>query len=32
MGLDFLRRDNELKDHSLIGDEHFDAEAPSVVY
>lgn len=29
MTLDWLRRDNELKDHALLGQEHFGTEAPS---
>lgn len=32
MALEWLRRDNELKDHSLLGEEHFGKEAPSVIY
>lgn len=32
MSLEWLRRDNELKDHDLIGDAHFGKEAPSVIY
>lgn len=32
MALDWLPRDNELKDHQLIGDEHFGKDAPSVIY
>lgn len=32
MTLDFLRRDNELKDHSLLGDTYFGNDQPSVIY
>lgn len=32
MALDWLKRDNELKDHQLVGDEHFGTEAPCTVY
>ena len=32
MALEWLRRDNELKDHALLGEEHFASEAPSVIY
>ena len=32
MALEWLRRDNELKDHALLGEEHFGTEAPSVIY
>jgi 6-oxo-cyclohex-1-ene-carbonyl-CoA hydrolase len=32
MSLKWLRRDNELKDHTLLGEEHFGAEATSVIY
>jgi 6-oxo-cyclohex-1-ene-carbonyl-CoA hydrolase len=32
MALEWLRRDNELKDHALLGEEHFGKEAPSVIY
>ena len=32
MALEWLRRDNELKDHALLGEEHFGSEAPSVIY
>ena len=32
MALEWLRRDNELKDHALLGEEHFGTEAPSVMY
>ncbi len=32
MALDWLPRDNELKDHQLFGDEHFGAEAPCTMY
>jgi len=32
MALEWLRRDNELKDHALLGEEHFVSEAPSVIY
>ena len=30
--LDFLKRDNELKDHNLFGDEHFGTEPPCTMY
>jgi len=32
MALEWLRRDDELKDHALLGEEHFGSEAPSVIY
>ncbi len=32
MTLNWLRRDNELKDHALLGEEYFGTEAPSVIY
>lgn len=32
MTLKWLRRDNELKDHQLLGDSHFGTEAPSVIF
>lgn len=32
MALDWLPRDNELKDHQLWGDEHFGTEAPCTMY
>ena len=32
MTLEWLRRDNNLKDHALLGMEHFGTEAPSVMY
>jgi 6-oxo-cyclohex-1-ene-carbonyl-CoA hydrolase len=32
MALEWLRRDNELKDHAQQGVEHFGQEAPSVIY
>ena len=32
MAFDWLRRDDELKDHSLLGEEHFGTEAPSVIF
>jgi 6-oxocyclohex-1-ene-carbonyl-CoA hydrolase len=32
MALEWLRRDNELKDHQLLGDGHFGTEAPSVIF
>ncbi len=32
MALEWLRRDNEIKDHMLLGEEHFGDEAPSVIY
>ena len=32
MALEWLRRDNALKDHALIGDEYFGAAAPSIIY
>ena len=32
MALEWLRRDNELKDHALLGEEHFGTTAPSVIY
>lgn len=32
MALEWLRRDNELKDHQLLGDSHFGTEAPSVIF
>lgn len=32
MAIDWLPRDNELKNHSLFGDEHFGKEAPCTVY
>jgi 6-oxocyclohex-1-ene-carbonyl-CoA hydrolase len=32
MALEWLRRDNGLKDHTLLGEEHFGTDAPSVIY
>jgi 6-oxo-cyclohex-1-ene-carbonyl-CoA hydrolase len=32
MALDFLRRDNKLKDHNLFGEEHFGTEPPCTMY
>jgi 6-oxo-cyclohex-1-ene-carbonyl-CoA hydrolase len=32
MALDFLRRDNQLKDHGLIGEQYFGGEAPTIIY
>jgi 6-oxo-cyclohex-1-ene-carbonyl-CoA hydrolase len=32
MSLDWLPRDNEMKDHALIGGEHWGTEAPCTVY
>lgn len=32
MTLEWLRRDNAIKDHALIGDEYFGAAAPSIIY
>ena len=32
MALDWLRRDDALKDHALHDDAHFGADAPSVIY
>lgn len=32
MALEWLRRDNEIKDHSLFGEEYFGTQAPSVIY
>ncbi|WP_332674166.1 6-oxocyclohex-1-ene-1-carbonyl-CoA hydratase [Aromatoleum sp.] len=32
MALDWLPRDNHTKDHSLLGEEHFGTEAPSVLF
>lgn len=32
MALDWLPRDNETKDHALLGHEHFGTEAPSVIF
>jgi 6-oxo-cyclohex-1-ene-carbonyl-CoA hydrolase len=32
MSLDWLRRDDEMKDHALIGSEHWGTEAPCTVY
>ncbi|PJA56783.1 MAG: 6-oxocyclohex-1-ene-1-carbonyl-CoA hydratase, partial [Rhodocyclales bacterium CG_4_9_14_3_um_filter_68_10] len=32
MALEFLRRDDALKDHQLIGEGHFGTEAPCVIY
>ncbi|UCF78989.1 MAG: 6-oxocyclohex-1-ene-1-carbonyl-CoA hydratase [Candidatus Eiseniibacteriota bacterium] len=32
MGLEWLPRDDEMKDHYLWGDEHFGKEAPGVIY
>ena len=32
MALDWLRRDDELKDHQLVGDQYFGADAPSIIY
>ena len=29
MALEWLRRDDELKDHQVFGDEHFGKEAPT---
>jgi 6-oxo-cyclohex-1-ene-carbonyl-CoA hydrolase len=32
MTLEWLRRDDRLKDHALLGEEHFGTAAPSVIY
>jgi 6-oxo-cyclohex-1-ene-carbonyl-CoA hydrolase len=32
MALDWLVRDNEIKDHQIFGDEHFGTEAPCTMY
>ncbi len=32
MALDWLPRDNEIKDHQIYGDEHFGTESPCTVY
>jgi len=32
MALDWLPRDNEIKDHNLFGDEHLGTEAPCTMY
>jgi len=32
MSLEWLKRDNQLKNHHLFGDEHFRAEAPGIIY
>ena len=32
MALDWLTRDNEVKDHQLFGDEHFGTEPPCTMY
>ena len=32
MALDWIPRDNEIKDHDLWGDEHFGTEPPCIVY
>ena len=32
MALEWLRRDNELKDHQLFDNSHFGKDAPTVVY
>ncbi len=32
MSLDWLTRDNEVKDHNLFGDEHLGTEAPCTMY
>jgi 6-oxo-cyclohex-1-ene-carbonyl-CoA hydrolase len=32
MGLDWLPRDNELKNHALFSDEHWGTEAPCTIY
>lgn len=32
MALEWLRRDNELKDHALFGEEHFGSVTPSIIY
>lgn len=32
MAMDWLPRDNELKDHQLVGDEHFGTEPPCTTY
>ena len=32
MSLDWLTRDNEVKDHQLFGDEHFGTEPPCTMY
>jgi 6-oxo-cyclohex-1-ene-carbonyl-CoA hydrolase len=32
MALDFLARDNQLKDHNLFGDEHFGIEPPCTMF
>jgi 6-oxocyclohex-1-ene-carbonyl-CoA hydrolase len=32
MTLDWLRRDNDLKDHRLFNDSHFSKDAPGIIY
>ena len=32
MALEWLRRENDLKDHQLIDNSHFGSEAPTVIY
>jgi 6-oxo-cyclohex-1-ene-carbonyl-CoA hydrolase len=32
MSLEWLERDNELKNHLLFGDEHYRTEAPGIIY
>jgi 6-oxo-cyclohex-1-ene-carbonyl-CoA hydrolase len=32
MALEWLRRDNELKDHQLFDNSHFGKDAPTVIY
>lgn len=32
MALEWLRRDNELKEHALFGEEHFGSVTPSIIY
>jgi hypothetical protein len=32
MALEWLRRENDLKDHQLIDNSHFGTEAPTVIY
>jgi len=32
MALDWLIRDDEVKDHQIFGDEHFGTEPPCTVY
>ena len=32
MSLDWLRRDNEMKDHGLFSPEHWGSKLPGIVY